>query len=237
MDKLRSIKTEESPLVRDSRTWNISRISGKSVGEILEETRREQNLTIGEASKAINVHPSHLRALEDGDYKNLPGGVYSEKILESYADLLNIDLEGLKKNFEKEAKILHPPKKNTFAPKISSRNFIVTPRLVKISAIVIVVILLLTYLGFEINNIFAPPALTITSPLDNLVTNKPTIEVTGRTEKEVKIRINDQEIQADVEGNFRESVSLQPGLNVIKISAVKKRGKENVIYRQIILKE
>ena len=224
-------------MTRDSRTWNISRISNKSVGEILEETRREQNLTLDEAANAINVHPNHLRALEDGNYANLPGGVYSEKILESYANLLNIDFAGLKKNFEKEGRTLHPDKKNTFAPKISSKNFIAIPRLVKISAIIIAVILLLTYLGFEINNIFAPPALTITSPLDNLVTDKPTIEVIGKTEREVKTKINDQEIQTDAEGNFSESVSLQPGLNVIKISAVKKRGKENVIYRQIILNE
>jgi hypothetical protein len=70
-----------------------------------------------------------------------------------------------------------------------------------------------------------------------LVTDKPTIEVVGQTEKEVKTKINDQEIQTDTQGNFRESVSLQPGLNIIKISAVKKRGKENIIYRQIILNE
>jgi len=228
MDKTQSIKNGEVPFTHNSKVWNISRIRGKSVGEILEETRREQNLTLDEAANAINVHPNHL---------NLPGGVYSEKILENYANLLNIDIDGLKKNFEKENKILHRTKKNTFVPKISSKNFIVTPRLIKTSAILVTVLLLLTYLGFEINNIFAPPPLSIASPLDNLVTDKPTIEVIGQTGKEVKIKINDQEIQADAQGNFRESVSLQPGLNIIKISAVKKRGKENIIYRQIILNE
>lgn len=217
-------------------TWSISKIRDKSVGETLEETRREQNLTLEDVSRAINTHPNHLLALETGDYSKLPGGVYSEKILESYADFLNIDRGNIKKRFEKEASAARIEYKPTFASKISRKNFIVTPRLVEIFIAVIAVALLLVYLGLEINNIFAPPPLSVVSPLDNLVTSESRIEIAGQSAKEVLIKINDQEIQPDANGNFRESVILQPGLNVIKISAVKKRSRENIIYRQVILK-
>ena len=149
----------------------------------------------------------------------------------------SIDLFACKKIFEKETILSRKPNQKTFVPKISAKNFIVTPRLIEISLVAIAVLLLLTYLGFEINNIFSPPPLDISSPSDNLVTDKSTIEVIGQTEKEVKIKINDQEVQIDTEGNFRESVSLKTGLNVIKISAAKKRGRENIIYRQVILTE
>lgn len=221
----------------DEKAWSVSRVKYKSAGEILEETRREQNLTIEEAGRFTGIHPNHLIALETGDYSKLPGGVYSEKILETYADFLNIDITGLKKIFEKESKTFRQPGKHGFASKISSKNFIVTPRIIEIVGIILAITIFLVYLGFEINNIFAPPPLSISSPLDNLVTEKPTVEVVGQTEKEVKIKINDQEIQSDAGGNFHESVSLQPGLNIIKISAVKKRSRENIIYRQIILTE
>jgi hypothetical protein len=53
----------------------------------------------------------------------------------------------------------------------------------------------------------------------------------------VDVKINDQGIQIDAEGNFRESVSLKNGLNVIKISAARKRSRENIVYRQVILTE
>lgn len=217
--------------------FRVTKINNKTVGEILLESRREQNLSLDEAARETHIHPKQLMALEAGDYKNLPGGVYSEKILETYANFLNLDFDGLKKIFEKETILSRKPNQKTFVPKISAKHFIVTPRLIEISLGVIAVILLLTYLGFEINNIFSAPSLDVLSPGDNFVTEKSTIEVIGQTGKEVKIKINDQEVQIDTEGNFRESVSLKNGLNIIKISAAKKRGRENIIYRQVILTE
>lgn len=216
--------------------FSVTQIKNKTVGEILSETRREQNLSLEEVAEATRLRPSHLVALEAGDYENLPGGVYSEKILETYANFLNIDIKSLKNIFDKESLVGRQVKKGAFLKKISPKLFIVTPHLIKISIATILVLLLLTYLGFEINNIFSPPSLLVTSPIDNLTTEEPTITVTGRTEKEVNVKINDQAIQTDALGNFNESVSLKTGLNVIKISAAKKRSRENIIYRQVILK-
>lgn len=215
--------------------FSVTKINNKTVGEILLESRREQNLSLGEAAHETHIHPKQLSALEAGDYKNLPGGVYSEKILETYANFLNLDFDGLKKIFDKETILSRKSNQKTFVPKISAKNFIVTPRLIEISLAILAVLLFLTYLGFEINNIFSPPPLDITSPSDNLVTDKSTIEIVGQTKKEVKVKINDQEIQIDALGNFRESVGLKTGLNIIKISAAKKRSRENIIYRQVIL--
>ncbi len=218
------------------RKFSVTQIKNKTVGNILSETRREQNLSLLEVAEATRLRPNHLLALEAGDYENLPGGVYSEKILETYANFLNIDLAGLKKIFDKENFSDHQIKKHAFLQKVSSKHFIVTPRLIEISIAAILVILFLTYLGFEINNIFSPPDLLVINPAQNLTTESPTIFVTGKTEKEVLVKINDQTIQTDALGNFNESISLKTGLNIIKISAAKKRSRENIIYRQVILK-
>lgn len=215
--------------------FSVTQIKNKTTGEILSETRREQNLSLEEVAEATRLRLSHLFALEAGDYENLPGGVYSEKILETYANFLNIDIRSLKNLFNKESLASRQIKKRAFVQKISSKHFIVTPRLIEISIAAVFVLLLLTYLGFEINNIFSPPSLEVTSPINNLTTEEPTITVAGRTEKEVSVKINDQAIQTDTLGNFNESVSLKTGLNIIKISAAKKRSRENVVYRQVIL--
>lgn len=216
--------------------FSVTQIKNKTVGEILSETRREQNLSLEEVADTTHLRLPHLVALEAGDYENLPGGVYSEKILEAYANFLNLDLTGLKKIFEKENSTSKRLKQNAFLQKISSKNFIVTPRLIEISVAAVFVILLLVYLGFEINNIFSAPNLSLLSPENNLTTENPTITVSGYTEKEVNVKINDQTIQTDAAGNFKETISLKTGLNIIKISAAKKRSRENVIYRQVILK-
>lgn len=216
--------------------FSVTQIKNKTVGEILSETRREQNLSLEEVADTTHLRLPHLVALEAGDYENLPGGVYSEKILETYANFLNLDLTGLKKIFEKENSTSKRLKKSAFLQKISSKNFIVTPRLIEISVAAVFVILLLAYLGFEINNIFSAPNLSLLNPENNLTTENPTITVSGYTEKEVNVKINDQTIQTDAAGNFKETISLKTGLNIIKVSAAKKRSRENVIYRQVILK-
>lgn len=215
--------------------FSISKIKNKTVGEILEETRREQNLSLLESAEATRIHVNHLSALETDEHSKLPGGVYSEKILETYADFLNIDFNYLKKLFIRESQISRKTTDKTFVPKISLRHFIVTTRLIKIGAAILAILGLLIYLGFEINNIFSPPSLDIFIPIDNLITDKPNIEIAGQTEKEVKIKINDQEIQSDKNGYFKESISLKNGLNVIKVSAAKKRSKDNIVYRRVIL--
>lgn len=216
--------------------FSVTQIKNKTVGEILSETRREQNLTLEEVADITRLRLNHLVALEAGDYENLPGGVYSEKILDTYANFLNLDLTGLKDIFEKESLAGKKIKKGAFLQKISSKNFIVTPRLIEISIAAIFVLALLTYLGFEINNIFSPPDLFLLGPENNLTTEDPTITVSGYTEKEVNVKINDQTIQTDSSGNFNEIISLKTGLNIIKVSASKKRSRENIIYRQVILK-
>jgi cytoskeletal protein RodZ len=216
--------------------FSVTQIKNKTVGEILSETRREQNLTLEEVADVTRLRLPHLVALEAGDYLNLPGGVYSEKILEIYANFLNLDLTGLKEIFEKESLTSKRVKKTAFLQKISPKNFLVTPRLIEIAVAAVFVLLLLTYLGFEINNIFSPPDLAVFSPENNLTTENPTIVVSGYAEKEVSVKINDQTIQTDALGNFNETISLKTGLNVIKVSAAKKRSRENIIYRQVILK-
>lgn len=217
--------------------FKVKKIKNKTVGEILEETRREQNLSLTEVAKLTHIHKKHLVALENGNYANLPEGIYLEKLLETYANFLNIDFEFLKKIFEKEIQIYQRLTKNkkVFPSKVSFHDLIVTPRLFKVLATILALIIFLIYLGFEINNIFSPPSLDIFSPVDNLITNDPSIEVIGQTEKEVKLKINDQEIQSDKNGYFRESVNLRNGLNIIKISAAKKRSEENIVYRRVVL--
>ncbi len=102
--------------------FSVTQIKNKTVGEILSETRREQNLTLEEVADITRLRLNHLVALEAGDYENLPGGVYSEKILDTYANFLNLDLTGLKDIFEKESLAGKKIKKGAFLQKISSKN-------------------------------------------------------------------------------------------------------------------
>lgn len=216
-------------------SFSIIELKNKTVGEVLEETRKEFDISIGDAALKTKINKDYLVALEKGEYKKLPGGVYSEKILETYANFLNIDFFCLEKAFLREMKAIRGKEAETFIPKISRGSLVVTSRLISIFLTVLAVTGFLIYLGFGVNNIFSPPELEVFSPVDNFVTDSPTVVISGKTEKEVKVKINEQEIERKQDGFFNEIISLSPGANIIKISASKKRSKEREIYRRVIL--
>ncbi len=63
------------------------------------------------------------------------------------------------------------------------------------------------------------PKLDISSPGDNSKTNKEDIIISGSTDKETSIKINDQPIIVDADGKFTSSVRLKSGENKIVITA------------------
>jgi len=63
------------------------------------------------------------------------------------------------------------------------------------------------------------PKLEITSPADNFRTNKEDVVISGTTEKETTIRVNDLPVVVDADGKFSAPVRLKDGENKIVIIA------------------
>ncbi|NMB83681.1 hypothetical protein GYA28_00090 [Candidatus Roizmanbacteria bacterium] len=63
------------------------------------------------------------------------------------------------------------------------------------------------------------PKLEITEPSDNSKTSKNEIKVSGKTDKEVMIKINNLPVVVDALGVFQSAVSLKEGENKIEITA------------------
>ena len=60
--------------------------------------------------------------------------------------------------------------------------------------------------------------------------------MSGKTEAEVKVVINNEIILCDIYGNFTKSVNLKNGLNIITITASKKYGKSKTIIKEVLVK-
>lgn len=67
--------------------------------------------------------------------------------------------------------------------------------------------------------------LNILEPKDGLVTNSESIVVRGVTTPFADVFINDVELQADAQGNFQTSITLDEGENIIAIAANNEEGK------------
>ncbi len=78
------------------------------IGEKISQARKSSKRKISPISKKLKINLFYLKKIEDGDFENIPEGVYIRGYLKSYAKFLNIDILVELKNIDK---ILN--KKNT----------------------------------------------------------------------------------------------------------------------------
>ncbi|HDH63404.1 MAG TPA: hypothetical protein ENF66_01765, partial [Firmicutes bacterium] len=73
-----------------------------------------------------------------------------------------------------------------------------------------------------------PPELEVTSPQDGTLAKDKLIDVTGKTEPNIKVDVNGIIVNSDSQGNFTASYSLNEGDNLLTIKAIDKAGNETV---------
>jgi cytoskeletal protein RodZ len=211
----------------------------KTLGERLRKVREEAGLTLDDAEAGTQIRRKYLEAMEDGQYSLLPGPVYIENFLKKYATWLKVSEEFVLDVYRhQEQKIL----KKEYRPDWSQQRSkvprsIITPRVIKIVLISLIILACLTYVGLEVAKIFSPPPLTITDPRENSTVHEQSIQIIGKTQPEVTVTINGQQVYADAKGNFTEMITLKEGLNTIVISASKERSKPTIVQRNVLFEK
>lgn len=213
------------------------------LGDILKEKREQMEIPLEEAEKKLMIDQKYLAAFETSDYRSLPSETYALQFLKKYCVFLDLDYDKLKVFYFKEKELYAKSKfiKNTgkfeFEPtrKVSKWKFLNIPKIWRNLLIAAVILSVFVYFGFIVKKMYTPPFLTITSPENNMITQERVILVSGQTEKEVKILINNQTVLSDEKGYFNKQIDLQKGINIIKISAATKHSKENVAYREVMV--
>jgi len=210
----------------------------ESVAVQLTSTRERLGATLPEVAARLKINLKYLQALEEGNYNLLPAGIYGLNYLREYGRFLNLDYDKLLKKFLQEQRVYQSGgQRHLFARQTVGRKyFVAMPNVLKYSLIFLAAVICLVYLWFLVQNIFVPPRLTVTSPLDNLITGKSTVVVAGQTDPETEILINDQQVMVSAAGEFSEEVNLKPGVNVITVTAQKGAKRKNTAVKEILLK-
>lgn len=211
----------------------------ETLGEKLRRLREEAQMSLEEFANRTGIQLRYLALLEAGRYDRLPGEAYVRRFLRSYAETLHLSMPHVFSIYERERQIVpaaHPAqvKPPQALPEPHARNW---PRVLQRAGILAGTLALLVYLGFKVLALLTPPSLQITSPASDMVTNDLSIVVNGTTEQESRVRINGQQVFTDSSGHFSERIDLQPGVNVIKVSAAKERSREQVVYRQVVVNQ
>lgn len=206
------------------------------VGERLKKTREQQNLSLEDVFKKTRIPLKYLEAIELAHFKELPPAkAHRLAYVREYAEMLKLNPASVLYQFSQESDLnnyspSHPLRVLKFWPLNSLSNIF------RHIAVVVLVVGFVSYLVWQVNGVLQPPKLSVFTPVDGSISNKPVTLVQGETEKEVRLTVNGKEAMANNQGRFEVPIDLSNGLNTITISAIKKHGKTTTVTRHIIVK-
>ncbi len=202
----------------------------------LKEAREVAGFSIEQMSEKTKLSKTYIRALEKCEFQNLPNGtVYQKNFIKRYLSVLNIPStsyiqqflieEGYEQHTQEQQTHPHKPK-SIFA-------FHALPAMMKYLSIAFVLITVLGYLGWQVNRILEPPALTLISPEDGHITSDEQITIRGLSDPETDITINGKGVSYTKQGQFEQALDLVEGVNTIVVEATKKHGQKTTETRYV----
>lgn len=220
--------------------FTTRKIRAQTLGEKLIEARNNSKISLDNLAESLNIRKSYLEALEKGDYENLPADVYVRGYLKHYCEYFGLNYQELLKLYCQERGIeeqLKKAEKKDQKRSFKSTRIVITPRMIRIGLVIVVVFSLFFYIWYQISGLARPPYLNIIDPSQDKTIKDDVITMVGQTDPEASLFINDQPIYIDKDGNFKERIGLQKGVNILKVVARSRLGKESVIERKIIVKK
>ena len=207
-----------------------------TLDKILKNIRLSKNLTVKELSDRILISIDNIRILESSDFLSLLSSKNINIFLKKYSKFFDLDFGKLKKYiFVVDNDSNSVFYKKVFIKKLN-QNFSFFG-FMKVFTVFAVFILLFFYIGVEVKNRYNKPELFVYSPFDNYNTENKDIAIKGKTVKNTNVNINGDFVLLDQFGNFSKDILLNEGLNVIRITAAKDNGEENVVVKRIILEK
>jgi cytoskeletal protein RodZ len=225
--------------MKDDRRMAVQTITAtnESAGELLRSARESIGASRAEAAATTKIPLRYIAALEDGPCE-LPDNVYTKIYLKTYCAFLELDAASITQRFQAEraaARRTNDRERRHPLTSVPPSRLIVTPKLISTAIVGIALAGLGAYLAAQLLRIAAPPAVAIASPADGWVTSASRVSVSGRADREATVTINGNPVTPNGDGAFSETLELREGLNTITIVAKKKRGKETVVTRRVIV--
>lgn len=205
-------------------------------GQKLKEQRLTKGLTIEEVSKETKIKASYVSAIEKGEYQKLPPSTYIQGFVRNYAKYLDLSEQEILALFRRE---FDEEKTFKILPEgLVKEDFPLHRLRVADTAkiIILLAIILLGYILFQYRYAIISPPLEVLAPTEGAVISSRTITVSGKTDPNATVFVNNDNVSLDSDGNFKKSINVFPGKTIIRVKAINYFGKEKILERNIEVK-
>mgnify|MGYP001563052442 CR=1 FL=1 len=205
----------------------------RTIGDILKTARTTKRYSLKKVERETKIKKEFVDAIERGDWIALPDFPVVSGFVKNLASFLEVDVKTayatLKRDYLPRGLSINPK------PDVGGK-FNWTPKYTFFLGIVMVVVALLGYLGFQFIKFNSPPALEVAKPPDSFIAISNKIDVSGKTDSDATIRINNQLVLVGDDGVFNGQIEIFEGTKEITIIATSRSGKQTKIVRGIIVK-
>lgn len=204
------------------------------VGQRLLQERSKRQLSLDDIAEATKIKPRFLAAIERGEYEKLPSPAYAKGFVRNYAAYLGLprtEVTALfRREFDERRAYQVLPNSLTKTKEFPLGALKMQQSLFIIGAIALI---FLSYLAFQYRSLIIAPSLSVATPTQVSSTD---VTITGKTDSNATISINNQPVSVASNGEFRKSLNLFPGKSILTIKAKNRMGKETIKQQAIDVK-
>jgi cytoskeletal protein RodZ len=215
---------------RGETTPGLATPPAASLPERLLAARERKGVDLYRAERDTKIRARYLAALERGDYRELPGNVYTKGFLRNYALYLGLDPDDVLLQWRRErGDPKEPQAVLASAPKpiaTPRKGLTFSPSLVVFALLLAAILAFGGYLGVQLLRFAKPPTIAVTAPaaaVTSVDDGTTSYVFRGSTIPggSVSIKTADQTLRtnADSDGDWSYQVDLRRGENAFEISA------------------
>ncbi len=202
-----------------------------SLGQILKDARLGKRLSLTDLEKSTKIKRSFLENLEKQNWQDLPEYPVVNGFVKSIASFLEVDPDKAVALLRRD----YPQKALRISPKPDLENkFVWSPRLTFFLGIALLLLSLFGYLTIQYSKFVRPPSLEVDLPVQNEVEKKTTVKVTGKTNPEASVEVNDQPVIVMDSGDFSTDLLITKTTTDIRVVAKSRSGKTTLVDRKIV---
>ncbi|MFI5292034.1 MAG: RodZ domain-containing protein [Candidatus Limnocylindrales bacterium] len=214
------------------------------LGAMLHAARERKGVDLHRAERDTKIRARFLEALEESDFKALPGAVYTKGFLRNYALYLGLDPELVLGRWKAETGEARRNEPTIIAPRPleAPRNGFTFSRGLLVAAVLTLVVLAFAgYIGLQLFRFAQPPGLTVAQAAVSETApdaDSTTLDGTASAGSTVAVEAIGQEtyrVTADASGHWQQVVPLKKGRNDFTITATDpETGKDSEAIKLIV---
>jgi len=204
----------------------------KIFSEILLGAMKSKGFTVEKLAQATGISDRFIESLLGEEFEKLPSSPYVRGYLMKISETLELNGSQIWEEFLENGKRL---RSSGFKDELPGNRFAKKTVEGKLVIAGVIILVILSYAGFQIQSYFSTPNLDLEGFEDNMIVKSEKFHVAGKVDPKHQIFLNGEQLYPDDEGMFEKDIYLQSGFNTLNFRIKKFLGREYEIQKQVFL--